>query len=433
MVREINSVGNGGVETSFNFRGADTTSFWSIDNGLPGKSQPFDIHDNSLLPPTAEYNKGKSLPQRPEYYLDVIVGDDVKKAPPVLGNPDQKAKALQQPIVPVHNAYDTVLPYSHSEKFDPVDFGGKSQQKAATNEKSKAIHLPVPPTLELSKPLIEKSKPALESPKIAEKSAKKSTGIFHRFVDWVTGFFRKKPKNTAQDVDDDGMPSKLASPAQRNAEAIRDCLKQMNKTLDQFRDAMENDLPGGEMFDILVDEIHRYDDIKKQEIAFVNKDMIERNKEFKVAHLKYMEALNGTMFLPKLMKWVLKPLDILSTATAIAAFGLLGASVIFGLVTGGTGAVLGAIATVSTYFIVMQSLAFIGKGSVKVLQALGQHKQDKHYGQMLKARHQMDELTIAIQEDMKKTLGSTSEISKAWENLSSILQQRSAAINQFKN
>lgn len=366
-------------------------------------------------------------------YVDKLVGskDPVKSA---LGSTVQKHKNLNQ------NPFrDVIVPFS--QRFDPEKYT-VLKSVAALGQALEKQSIPIPDEF---KPMLAKSsvssvsKPVLSAPKMSTEEAQKEAGIFHRFVAWISDLFGKSDKAGEADIQD--LDGKLVSPAQRNHEAIRDCLKKLNESLEKMRELVQTDslasssidAESATMFLLLISAIKRHDDYKKKEIVQSEKEMMDGQKAFKEAHKKYLEALNGTLFLPKLSKWVLTPLECASTAVAVASFGVAGAAVVVGVATGGVGAVVGAVASVSLYFVAMQSIAFIGKGAVKIVQATAKHTQDKHKGEMIRARFEQDEMSLRIQEEMKSITDNTTEISKAWESLSDVLEQKSTTISMMKN
>lgn len=395
---------------------------------LPGKQKHYETFFNMRYVDTSDLSEKKGVQTS------------------MRGTTAHKNKNLQQAP---HK--DVIVPFS--ALFDPLDYAIKKSldpQKIAVAEKPK---LSIPPDVQLnSKGSTETTKPTLEEPNLTEKSNEKSGGILHRFIDWVTGFFKKKNKGVGLD-DPEWLRDKLESPTQRNAEAIRDCLKKLNQTLERMRNLEESDMASGEaieeaagtaelikkleekmakLFALYIEIIKKSDEYKQVDIALTHKDMLDAQEGVKEANKKYFEALHETLWVGKFSKWMKVP-ETIATAATIAAFGIAGAIIVAGVATGGLASLVGVLGTAFVWFGIAQGVSFVAQGFSKGARSVINQKINSHTAQMAIARNEQDKLTLAIQEDMRVIIDAINEISKMWEMLSHISLQQISTVKMFKN
>lgn len=352
----------------------------------------------------------------------------------ILGTATEKKQNLGQ-----SSFKDVIVPYSAQPDLDRITTQNKSAPLAVANSENPKAPIPIEPKLQLSNVATEK--PALESPKMSAESANKSTGIFHRFIDWVTGIFSKKENPSVEYEEVDGVRKKVQDPTQRNAEAIRDCLKRMNESLDKMRELVQQNTVTGPnadveltmMFLLLIHSVKMKDEFRKLEMIDTNKFMMDSQTRFKEAQKKYFEALHDTTWLAKWPTWIIKGLTYGGTAAIIGSLGIAAAAVIAGLATGGVAAVLGALGAVAAYYGVLQAVGFIATGSGEIFKAAVNYKTEKHTATMKVARNEQERSTFDIQECMQTTMDSLREMTNTWGQLSTMQAEKYTTMSSFKN
>lgn len=334
-----------------------------------------------------------------------------------------------------HGKVDSLAPYAPPYDRDKYTVTKSLAPLKIAQEEKPKTH-PVDAKLEVKAPV-------LEPKSLLSNVVSKGFGIgniFKSIYNFVSEFvsdvlFGKKS-------DEDKLESKLQPPEVRNAAALAECLKSLNQKLQQMRDTVQNDVVADNSTDlqnaacylVAIEIVKKLGEHYNRDNTFLQKEIIEIQEKSSLEQKKMFEALNGTMQLPKLTKWVLKPLELFSTAAAIAAFGLIGASIVAGLVTGGVSAVVGSVASVAGYFVVIQAISILTSGVVAIIKAFAEHKRDRHQGVMIKIQHDRDLLSFLLEQASIEFIDQYRQASHLVTQLSQIQKQRSqAVIAQFKN
>lgn len=327
-----------------------------------------------------------------------------------------------------HLFQDVIVPFS--QPFDPADYAMSFERRPlemAAREKPKIAFASGDTTLQ-TKGAQDPSSPVLDSPSLQAKLFGPLDGLFHRFIDWIAGLFGKNEKN---DLDE---------PIIRDREAQRDSLKRLNGLLEKMRDLVQHDIPAGTSADAeLTALFHRFkecfkefDFYKKLHMALSTQSMTEAHEKLKLAHKKYFEALNKTLWISKFSKLLKIPSAVATAATA-TAFVVAGTIAVAGLLTGGVAGLLGVLATAVMWFGIIQGISFIAQGFSKGIGAVINYKVGQHKANMTKARQEIDLQTFEMQEDIKDILRIDEEASKGYEQLSHIQRGKVSTTSSFKN